>query len=244
MAKATAPGWRALITPAPRGTPVKGGQGNPLAEYFSANTGRLIHKWHHYFEIYHRHFAAFRGRSPVVMEIGVQHGGSLQMWRHYFGEGATIVGIDVDPRCEQFADQGTTIIIGDQADRGFLASLRGRYPRIDILIDDGGHTMAQQIATFEELYLHVHPEGIYLCEDNHTSYQPGWGGGLRKPGTFIEAAKSLVDRLHAWYYTPAGQPVDAIAQSAFALHFYDSILVIEKRPIGQPVNSMSGKPSF
>lgn len=44
---------------------------NPLSEYFYRNPGRGIFKWHHYFEIYHRHFSAFRGRSPVVVEIGV-----------------------------------------------------------------------------------------------------------------------------------------------------------------------------
>ena len=95
-----------------------------------------MHKWHHYFEIYHRHFEPFRGRSPVVVEIGVFHGGSLQMWRHYFGPGAHIVGIDVDPRCRQFEDESTTILIGDQADRRFLAEVRERVPHIDILIDE------------------------------------------------------------------------------------------------------------
>src|SRR5437867_6528446 len=75
---------------------------NPLAEYFFNNPGRLIHKWHHYFDIYHRHFARFRGRSPVVVEIGVFHGGSLQMWHHYFGPGTRVVGIDIDPRCRSF----------------------------------------------------------------------------------------------------------------------------------------------
>ncbi len=75
---------------------------NPLAEYFFNNPGRLIHKWHHYFDIYHRHFARFRGRSPVVVEIGVFHGGSLQMWHHYFGPGTRVVGratAGSSPRC-------------------------------------------------------------------------------------------------------------------------------------------------
>jgi len=124
---------------------------NPLSEYFFNNPGRMIHKWHHYFEIYHRHFEKFRGQSPVVVEIGVFHGGSLQMWREYFGPGTRVVGIDIDPRCKGFEDESTTILIGDQADRGFLAEVRKAVPRIDILIDDGGHTMQQQIATLEEL---------------------------------------------------------------------------------------------
>jgi len=217
---------------------------NPLAEYFLDNTGRLIHKWHHYFGIYHRHFERFRGRSPVVLEIGVSHGGSLQMWRHYFGKGARIIGVDIDPLCAAFAEEQIEVLIGDQADRGFLGELRRRFPRVDILIDDGGHTMAQQVATFEELYLHVHAEGVYLCEDLHTSYWPKWGGGLRRPGTFIELSKELIDRLHAWHFAGAAAESDEITRSTHSLHYYDSIFVVEKRPIAPPVHSRTGHPAL
>jgi hypothetical protein len=217
---------------------------NPIAEYYFSNSGRLIHKWHHYFEIYHRHFEPFRGRSPVVVEIGVFHGGSLQMWQHYFGRGAHIVGVDVDPRCKQFENESTTILIGDQADRRFLAEVRERVPRIDILIDDGGHTMTQQIATFEELYPHIQPNGIYLCEDIHTSFFPEYGGGYRRDGTFLEHSKGLIDRLYGWYSKDPGLAVDELTRTTFALHFYDSVLVMEKRPIDVPQVSATGKPSF
>jgi hypothetical protein len=218
---------------------------NPLAEYYFKNSGRLIHKWHHYFDIYHRHFEAFRHRSPVVVEIGVFHGGSLEMWRHYFGAGARIVGIDVDPRCRQFEGDSINIMIGDQADRNFLGQVRALVPHVDIVIDDGGHTMAQQITTFEELYPHVQAHGVYLCEDLHTSYYPPYGGGYRRDGTFIQYATRLVDQLHAWYSTePDRFHVDEITRSTHSLHFYDSVLVVEKRPIAEPTASKTGKPSF
>jgi len=218
---------------------------NPLAEYFFSNPGRQIAKWHHYFDIYHRHFARFRARSPIVVEIGVSHGGSLQMWHHYFGPGTRVVGIDIDPCCRRFEDEATTILIGDQGDRRFLAEVRGAVPDVDILIDDGGHTMAQQITTFEELYPHVQPDGIYLCEDIHTSFMPDFGGGYRREGTFIEYGKALVDRLHGLY--SQDQPAlsgDEFARTTYALHFYDSILVIEKSPRAQPQVSTTGTPSF
>jgi hypothetical protein len=218
---------------------------NPISEYFFNNPGRLIHKWHHYFEIYHRHFARFRGRSPVMVEIGVFHGGSLQMWRDYFGPGARIVGIDIDPRCRRFEDESTTILIGDQSDRRFLAEVRERLPQIDILIDDGGHTMTQQIATFDELYPHIQPEGIYLCEDIHTSLMEEYGGGYRREGTFLEYSKALVDRLYGWHSRePNRLTVDNMTRTTFALHFYDSVLVMEKRPMKPPQNTMTGTPSF
>ena len=227
------------------GSAVSGVAANPLADYFFNNTGRQIYKWHHYFEIYHRHFERFRGKSPVVVEIGVFHGGSLQMWREYFGPGTRVVGIDIDPRCRQFEDASTKILIGDQADRAFLAEVRRAVPRIDILIDDGGHTMQQQIATLEELYLHIQPSGVYLCEDVHTSFVPEYGGGFRRPGTFLEYAKGLVDNLYAWYSRDKEHlAVNEFTVSTFAAHFYDSILVLEKRPIDHPRASKTGKPSF
>ena len=217
---------------------------NPLAEYFLDNPGRLIHKWHHYFGIYHRHFERFRGRAPVVLEFGVSHGGSLEMWRHYFGKGASIVGVDINPACAGLAAEQTRVVIGDQADRAFLGELRKRLPRVDILIDDGGHTMAQQTATFEELYPHVQPEGVYLCEDLHTSYWPKFGGGLRRSGSFIEYSKALIDKLHAWHSKDPALAIDDFTRSAFALHYYDSILVIEKRPIPQPDHTRTGRPTL
>ena len=54
---------------------------SPLWEYFRRNEGRIIDKWYHYFDIYHNHLRRFQGQPVTVLEIGVYHGGSLQMWR-------------------------------------------------------------------------------------------------------------------------------------------------------------------
>jgi len=116
---------------------------NDLLNYFENNDGRLIDKWMHYFEIYDRHFQQFRGRDIHILEIGVYHGGSLQMWKAYFGEQAKIYGVDIQSACKKFEENNVRIFIGDQADRRFLRSLREEIPRVDIVIDDGGHTMTQ-----------------------------------------------------------------------------------------------------
>jgi cephalosporin hydroxylase len=234
LGKVLAGVWRSL-------TGAKREETNPLAAYFFANPGRLIQKWHHYFEIYHRHFQSFRGRSPVVLEIGVLQGGSLQMWREYFGAGAQIVGIDIDPRCKQFEQAQIRVMIGNQADRAFLAEVKRQLPRIDIVIDDGGHRMDQQIASFEELYPHLQPRGVYLCEDTHSSYMQRYEGGYGKAGTFVEYSKALIDRLHAWHSEdPASFAIDDLTRSTYALHWYDSVLVLEKRPMQPPRQSITG----
>jgi SAM-dependent methyltransferase len=219
-------------------------RGNPLARYFLSNRGRMIDKWHHYFEIYHRHLERFRRRSPVVLEIGVFQGGSLQMWHDYFGKGARVIGVDIDPRTRQFEDDSTTILIGDQADPAFLGDIRKRFAHIDVIIDDGGHTMAQQITTFGELYPHLQPRGVYICEDLHTSYMPMYGGGLRRDGTFIEFSKHLIDALHGWYYVAEGTELDVYTAGTYGVSFYDSIVVIEKRAISKPLLSQTGKRSY
>jgi len=216
-----------------------------LRDYFERNTGRAIYKWLHYFEIYERHFERFRGRDVNLLEIGVFRGGSLQMWKHYFGPKATIYGVDVDPACREMEEERVRIMIGDQADRGFLRQLKAGIPRIDILIDDGGHIMAQQIATFEELYGHVADDGVYLCEDVHSSYWPKYGGGLRRPGTFVEYAKRLIDQLNAWHtLDPEQFEVDDFTLTTYGMHFYGSVLVIEKRPMQAPREGLSGNMSL
>jgi hypothetical protein len=216
---------------------------NPLIDYFENNQeGRLIDRWAHYFDVYHRHFSKFRDHPITMIEVGIFNGGSLRMWRNYFGPKSTIVGVDINPECQKYAEPGIDIVIGDQGDRVFLRSLAERYPGFSILIDDGGHRMHQQIATFEELYLRMDPQGIYLCEDTHTSYWPTFGGGLRQPQSFIECVKPLIDRLHAFHSPDQTQLApDPFTVSTDSIHFYDSIVVFEKRQRQPPQRVTSGR---
>ncbi|HYL80046.1 MAG TPA: class I SAM-dependent methyltransferase [Candidatus Acidoferrum sp.] len=215
---------------------------NDLETYFLNNSGNLIHKWKHYFDIYDRHFSRFRNTSVHVLEIGVAQGGSLQMWKSYFGKAAHIYGVDTNPHCKQVEEEQIQVIIGDQGDRRFLASLVEALPRIDILIDDGGHEMEQQIATFEVLFPHLDGQGVYLCEDVHTSYWRRYGGGYHRRGSFIEYTKNLIDLLHAWHSEqPRKLEVTEFTRSANSLHYYDSILVIEKRPRQKPFHLQTGQ---
>ena len=153
---------------------------NDLEKYFLENTGNIIDKWRHYFEIYDRHLSKYRGTDVHIMEIGVYHGGSLQMWKHYFGPKAKLYGVDINPNCKKLEENQIQIFIGDQEDREFLRTIVKNIPKIDILIDDGGHKMKQQKSTFEELFNHIDRNGIYLCEDLHTSYWRKFGGGKRR----------------------------------------------------------------
>ena len=216
---------------------------NDLEKYFTENTGNLIHKWKHYFNIYDRYFSRYRGTDVHVMEIGVFHGGSLQMWKHYFGPNAKIYGVDINPHCKQLEEEQIEIFVGDQADRKFLRSIANAVPKIDILIDDGGHRMDQQINTFEELFPHIDKEGVYLCEDLLTSYFSKYGGGYRKKRSFIEYSKNFIDFINAWHSEqPRKLNVSDFTRSVYSLHYYGSILVIEKRPMEKPYHLKTGNP--
>lgn len=218
---------------------------NDLKKYFENNKKNLIHKWDHYFEIYDSHFSRFRGKEINLLEIGVSQGGSLQMWREYFGEKANIYGIDVDLRCKQFEEGKTKIFIGSQEDKSFLKEIKKILPKVDILIDDGGHTMNQQIVTFEELFSHVKDDGVYLCEDLHTSYRSEFGGGYKKKSTFIEYSKNFIDYLNAWHSRNKKKlDVNDFTRMAKSLHFYDSIVVIEKCKMEKPFHSKTGNLIF
>jgi hypothetical protein len=218
---------------------------NDLEKYFRKNDKRLIHKWIHYFEIYDRHFSRYRGKDVVVVEFGISQGGSLQMWKNYFGPNAKIFGVDINPHCKQFEEEQVEIFIGDQEDRTFLKSIAKKVPHIDILIDDGGHMMKQQINTYEELFPLVAENGVYLCEEVHTSYWPNWGGGVKNKNTFIEYSKNFIDYLHGWHSVQKGLlKVSDFTKSVHSLTFYDSVLVIEKRPIKEPYHEQTGHASI
>jgi len=217
---------------------------NRLQEYFENEDHRIIDKWVHYFNVYDRYFSKYRGQNIIILEIGVSHGGSLQMWKDYFGKESQIYGVDINPFCKKFEERNVKIFIGSQSDRVFLQKLKNFIPKVDILIDDGGHMMDQQIVTFEELFDHVKEDGIYICEDLHTSYWSSHGGGFRRRGTFIEFSKNMIDYLHAWHSRQNNFKINQYSKSISGLHFYDSILVIEKGNISKPYSSRKGNPGF
>lgn len=214
-----------------------------LREIFDQHQGRLLNKWESYLEVYETFFSKYRDKEIVFLEIGVAHGGSLQMWRKFFGEKALLIGVDVNPECKQFEEKNTKIFIGSQEDKKFLNYLKSQVPKLDILLDDGGHTMKQQITTFNVLFNHVKDDGIYVCEDLHTSYFRNYGGGYKKESSFIEFSKNFIDNLHGWHkeIDNKDKMFNQLTKSVFGLHYYDSILLIEKRTMKEPKNLFIGK---
>lgn len=199
---------------------------NPLWAYFNAHqNGPGIWKWTHYFDIYQRYFQKFVGHEVHIMEVGIYSGGSLAMWKNYFGAGCHIYGVDIEPACKVYEDDRTKVFIGDQADHMFWRNVKKAVPRVDILIDDGGHLPEQQRVTFEEMLPHLQPGGVYLCEDIHGT-----------PHHFASFLQGFAGALHLTI--PVGMPdgqsgaashLSNFQQAIHAVHFYPFVAVIEKR---------------
>jgi hypothetical protein len=197
---------------------------NPLETYFESHAEGLgLWKWRHYFEIYHRHLARFRGRPVRMVEVGVFGGGSLGMWHEYFGPGAHIYGIDIDETCRELAGPGTEIFIGDQSDPEFWRAFLAGGPEIDVVLDDGGHTPEQQMVTLECLLPAINPGGVFICEDVNGGWQP-----------FHAFVDGLTHPLSSVGYSTDELPRSAFQQQVASVHRYPLVTVIEKPPAGAP----------
>jgi cephalosporin hydroxylase len=212
-----------------------------LRELFYNHSGNLIHKWDHYLDIYEKYFSKYRGQNVTILEIGISHGGSLQLWKKYFGENVSIYAMDINPQCKKFEEDKIKIFIGSQEDEKFLQQVCNEIPEADIILDDGGHTMRQQIVSFENLFSKVKDGGLYIVEDTHTSYWHEFHGGLKNRNSFIEYSKNLVDSLYEHHITDKRKMLaNELTGQINCISFYDSIVVFEKQKRNTPFHIRKG----
>ncbi|OGM55884.1 hypothetical protein A3F62_01525 [Candidatus Woesebacteria bacterium RIFCSPHIGHO2_12_FULL_44_11] len=182
----------------------------------------IIRKWRHYFPIYDFYFEKIQNRPLNLLEIGVGWGGSLFTWAEYFPK-AKITGIDNNPKRKEFEEGNIKVFIGDQADSDFLKSVNEQTGPFDIVIDDGGHMMHQQITAFKTLFPLLKDGGYYVIEDWQTSYLPKYFDNGPKTVDFL---KNLIDGLNYWV-SPNLKPT-YFAKNIVSLHFYSGIVFIKK----------------
>jgi len=214
---------------------------NKLHTWFYTKKHKMkCYKWIHYLDIYEKHFAKFSRRKRIsILEIGVYDGGSLEMWDNYFNR-AKIVGVDINKECLKLQKNfGENVIIelGDQARPDFWEDFKKRHEPFDIIIDDGGHMMNQQLTTFECMYDHVKENGVYLVEDTHTSYYNNFGGGLNRPETFIEKTKAFIDAMHVHHFKkdiPKDKRWIDFHSKTQSVTYYDSVVVFDKKKQNLP----------
>jgi len=208
-----------------------------LPELFLSHQGKLSDKWEHYLSIYDAELRVFieRGQPVTLLEIGVQNGGSLEVWARYLPPGSKIIGVDIDPNVAalSFSDN-IEIHILDAGNEKQLRDVLGSRS-FDIIVDDGSHRSGDIIATFRALFGNLSEDGVYLIEDLHASYWGSHEGGFRLKTSSMEYLKGLVDGLnidHVQGDIDAGtmQELSLINQSVSRIAFYDSVAVIRKLP--------------
>lgn len=205
-----------------------------MARQFYNNTGRPVHKWTHYLDRYDQHFGRYKGTALGMLEIGVYVGGSLELWRGYFGPDARIMGVDINPACVALVDPPNMVRIGSQDDPEFLLSAVADLGMpLDIVLDDGSHVGRHQWTSFRTLFPLLSDGGLYVIEDLHTSYWADFEGGLGDPTTGIGLVRALIDDMHAWYRTDGDESTPA-KEWVGGIHVYDSMVFIEKKKRSRP----------
>jgi len=140
-----------------------------LAEYINdAKTDK--NTVHSYIPLYEKLFAKKKDTAKHVLEVGINHGGSIQLWHDYFTN-ATVHGIDV-MHIDDIWDvlkNNPRIILHTSNDaynsEFFTQTFLNSRVKFDMLLDDGPHTLESMIY-FINLYSQVMAEdGILVVED-------------------------------------------------------------------------------
>ena len=219
-----------------------------LKEIFLSHEGKVVDKWELYLEIYQDEFERIRENKVTILEIGVQNGGSLEIWSKFFPNHKEIVGCDIDKNCEQlkYSDPLISVIVGDANNSETISQIYEISQTYDLIVDDGSHVSDDVIKGFINHFPNLSPGGSYVIEDLHTAYWPQWGGGLNNSHgsmNFIFTLIHLVNRNHwrgdgnelsAWQYIAPGQyrdvPEEFLDSLAYveSIKIFDSVCIIKK----------------
>jgi hypothetical protein len=150
-----------------------------------------------YFQDYDELFQRIESDKPTIVEIGILDGGSLIMWRDYFGPGARIIGLEKNPKVLEIKDLGFEIYIVDQENEEKLSEVLATIGNIDLLIDDGSHTSKGQISTCLASYKHMKSSGLIVIEDTHSSFAKDFGMPHRYSfANWAFQIQTLMDRMY------------------------------------------------
>jgi hypothetical protein len=142
---------------------------NDFLKCDNPNTDKIRH--HGYHRFYGWFLSELRGRHVELLEVGLNHLGSVSLWKDYFNNGVSINGIDIDEKTSDLSDVYCHKV--DQGNESELTVFSERMVgRFDVIIDDGSHVPTHQLMTLRILWPTLKPGGVYIIEDIETSY---WG---------------------------------------------------------------------
>ena len=178
-----------------------------LNQLYLEHCGKVSDKWSLYLTEYERIFADYRNKPIGLLEIGIQNGGSLEIWAKYFKKAKFFVGCDINPDCTKlmYDDPNIRIIHGNSTAPAVLEKIIECSEKFDIIIDDGSHKSSDIIKSFALYFPILEEGGIFIVEDIHCSYWDIFEGGLFDPFSSISFFKLLIDILN---YEHWGIPLD------------------------------------
>jgi len=211
-----------------------------LQQMYKVHQGKESDKWSLYLEEYDRLFSPIREHRISLLEIGVQNGGSLEIWSKYFHNAEKIVGCDIDEKCKclRFEDPRISVIIGDANTDTVQIEITAEPPPFNIIIDDGSHKSSDVIQSFFRYFPLLSKDGIYIAEDLHTSYWADYEGGLHNPHSAISFFKRLVDIVNYKHWRNGKPSIDIL--SGFSNYFDKELnsLFLEKIHSVEFINSL------
>ena len=196
-----------------------------------------------YFNIYDELFSKYRNKKITFVEIGVKWGGSLLMWKNFFGNDARIIGIDLYPETKKLEKHGLEIFIGDQSSDIFWKNFFSKVGKIDILLDDGGHTNENQILTLNNVINNVNDNGLIVIEDTASSYDKRHFNPSKY--SFISYSKFLIDDLYGKneekFKLQGVVKKNSLNDSIYSIKFFNSIVAffIDKKKCVDKKNIMN-----
>ena len=176
-----------------------------------------------YFQVYEEIFKNYIGKEIIFTEVGVLGGGSLFMWKEYFGSKARIIGIDLNTEAKKLEKHGFEIYIGSQSEKNFWKTFYDKVGKIDILLDDGGHHNKQQIVTVNESIKNINDGGIIVVEDSHSSYMEKFGNPSKN--SFINYSKNIIDRVNYRFPFEKLSYQKKREKKIYSISFYESLVV-------------------
>lgn len=203
-----------------------------LARLYREHRGKVSDRWRSYLDNYDRLFSSYREKPVRILEIGVQNGGSLDLWLHYFPNAKIIVGCDIDPSCAalEYDDPRIRVVVGDASAAGTAARIHEISDHFDITIDDGSHMARDVIRSFAVYFPRLTEGGLYVVEDLHCSYMHGYEGGLQAPYSSMSFFKRLADLVNREFWgcdLPLEAPLAYFARKSGATFEPRSLSLIE-----------------
>jgi len=218
-----------------------------LHQLYAEHTGKVSDKWSLYLTEYDRLFDGYRNKPVRLFEIGIQNGGSLEIWSKYFSDASALIGCDINPDCAllSYDDPRISVIVGDANAPEVRERVFQRSPQFDIIIDDGSHLSSDIIKSFALYFPRLVEGGVFIAEDLHCSYWEQFEGGLFDPYSSIAFFKRLADVIshEHWgipkaradilrgIFTKYGCEVDVETLSqVHSVEFINSMCVVRKAP--------------